>query len=127
LVDSDDSDAPLLKRTRQTSHGKQLPTPQPSEDLNSTRRLRSRRIAVDSSEESEPPIAVSSRRDNVMNGLQTHAQGMCEVVHISIDNLRPRENQLNESNFLDSELSGDEDYVEGQDASDEGEGGGYAW
>jgi len=128
LADSDDSDAPLLSRGRTNpTHGKQLPTPQPSEDLNNSRRLRSRRIAVDSSEESEPPIAVSSRRNNVMKLLENRAQGMCEVVHISIDNLRPRENQLNESNFLDSELSGDEDYVEGQDATDEGEGAGYAW
>ncbi|OJD31523.1 uncharacterized protein BKCO1_470001 [Diplodia corticola] len=51
-------------------------------------------------------------------------QGMCEVVDIRIDNLRPREEQFNENDFLDSEVSGDEDW-NGEDnfvAND-----GYAW
>ncbi|OMP85344.1 hypothetical protein BK809_0004014, partial [Diplodia seriata] len=37
-------------------------------------------------------------------------QGMCEIVDIRIDNLRPREEQFNENDFLDSEVSGDEDW-----------------
>lgn len=37
-------------------------------------------------------------------------QGMCEIVDIRIDNLRPREEQFNENDFLDSEASGDEDW-----------------
>jgi len=129
LADSDDSDAPLLTRVRATdpTYGKQAPTSQISEGPNSLRRLRSRRKTVDSSEESEFPIAASPLHRNMVNVKENRVQGMCEVVHIIIDNLRPRENQLNESNFLDSELSGDEDYVDGQDVSDEDEGVSYAW
>ncbi|KAK0650220.1 hypothetical protein DIS24_g7007 [Lasiodiplodia hormozganensis] len=51
-------------------------------------------------------------------------QGMCEIVDIRIDNLRPREEQFNENDFLDSEVSGDEDW-NGEDnfVADDG----YAW
>ncbi|PWY86895.1 hypothetical protein BO70DRAFT_386171 [Aspergillus heteromorphus CBS 117.55] len=37
-------------------------------------------------------------------------QGMCDVVMVRIDNQRPTENQFNEEDFLDDELSGDEDW-----------------
>ncbi|KAI4116776.1 MAG: hypothetical protein LQ345_002868 [Seirophora villosa] len=39
-----------------------------------------------------------------------HVQGMCDVVRVAIDNLRPTEEHLDESCFLDDELSGDEDW-----------------
>ncbi|KAL4929231.1 uncharacterized protein BDV17DRAFT_77780 [Aspergillus undulatus] len=51
-------------------------------------------------------------------------QGMCDVVVIRIDNQRPRETQFNEQDFLDDELSGDEDW-NGHDV-DMG-GGDHAW
>ena len=51
-------------------------------------------------------------------------QGMCDVVDVLIDNLRPREQQLNEGDFLDEEASGDEDWNGDDDTPDEG---GYAW
>ncbi|KAH8769608.1 hypothetical protein F5882DRAFT_412055 [Hyaloscypha sp. PMI_1271] len=51
-------------------------------------------------------------------------QGMCEVVEVRIDNLRPTENQVTERDFLDAEPSGDEDW-DGDD--DDIGGGGYAW
>lgn len=38
-------------------------------------------------------------------------QGMCDVVNIRIDNQRPTDTQFNESDFLDDELSGDEDWA----------------
>lgn len=38
-------------------------------------------------------------------------QGMCDIVMIRIDNQRPTETQFNESDFLDEELSGDEDWT----------------
>lgn len=53
-----------------------------------------------------------------------HVQGLCEVVDINIDNLRPREEQYNENDFLDSEASGDEDW-NGTDDMPGGER--YAW
>ncbi|RAL02423.1 uncharacterized protein BO80DRAFT_352385 [Aspergillus ibericus CBS 121593] len=37
-------------------------------------------------------------------------QGMCDVVMVRIDNQRPTETQFNEEDFLDEELSGDEDW-----------------
>ncbi|KAF7890509.1 hypothetical protein EAF00_008824 [Botryotinia globosa] len=37
-------------------------------------------------------------------------QGMCEVVNVRIDNLRPAETQFGEADFLDSEPEGDDDW-----------------
>lgn len=105
-------------------NNKQLPTPQPSQSA-SARSLRSKRKTSEPSEESDVPHAPSSLKGRVMKVLGEHAQGMCDVVDVRIDNLRPRENQLDESAFLDSERSGDEDYVDGQDEFEEGER--YAW
>jgi hypothetical protein len=49
-------------------------------------------------------------------------QGMCDIVNIRIDNLRPTEVQATEADFLDEEPSGDEDWN-----GDEGMDDGYAW
>lgn len=38
-------------------------------------------------------------------------QGMCDLVKVRIDNQRPTEMQFNEADFLDDELSGDEDWA----------------
>jgi hypothetical protein len=38
-------------------------------------------------------------------------QGMCDIVNIRIDNQRPSELQYDENDFLDDELSGDEDWA----------------
>ncbi|KAJ5493413.1 hypothetical protein N7539_002159 [Penicillium diatomitis] len=38
-------------------------------------------------------------------------QGMCDVVNIRIDNQRPTDTQFKETDFLDDELSGDEDWT----------------
>ena len=57
-------------------------------------------------------------------GQDHHVQGLCEVVHIIIDNLRPAGVHLNEDDFLDDEVSGDEDW--NGDDEDEGDAG-YAW
>lgn len=51
-------------------------------------------------------------------------QGMCDVVMVRIDNQRPTETQFNEQDFLDDELSGDEDW-DGRDM-DVGDGR-HAW
>ncbi len=50
-------------------------------------------------------------------------QGMCDIVEVRIDNLRPTENQVTERDFLDEEKSGDEEWTEGNEGYDEG----YAW
>ncbi|KAJ5644627.1 hypothetical protein N7507_010638 [Penicillium longicatenatum] len=55
-------------------------------------------------------------RDNI--------QGMCDHFTIRIDNQRPNENQFNEKDFLDPEISGDEDWDSGADFESED---GHAW
>ena len=57
-------------------------------------------------------------------GKKLYIQGMCDVVRVSVDNLRPSEEQLDESDFLDEEISGDEDW-NGADDIDGNDG--YAW
>lgn len=37
-------------------------------------------------------------------------QGMCDIVSIRVDNLRPMQDPLTEQDFLDSEPGGDDDY-----------------
>ena len=50
-------------------------------------------------------------------------QGMCDVVDIRIDNLRPAQVQFSENDFLDEPLSGDEDWNSDDSLPVEG----YAW
>ncbi|PGH18824.1 hypothetical protein AJ79_00237 [Helicocarpus griseus UAMH5409] len=52
-----------------------------------------------------------------------YIQGMCDVVEIRVDNLRPADVLLTNDNFEDEEISGDEDWS-GQDPDD---ADGYAW
>lgn len=75
--------------------------------------------AEESSSESE-----SEADDDWRRQPESFIQGLCDVVDIRIDNQRPRENQFTEANFLDSEPSGDEDWQEGQELSDDDP---YAW
>jgi hypothetical protein len=113
-----------------------LPVPQPSE-TGTKRRLRPRKSASDVDEEDQQALK-SSLRDMVIQTLKKHVQGKCDVVDIRIDNLRPTENQFHESDFLDSEVSGDEDYDETRGELDvevlfarksgkKGRRSGYAW
>jgi hypothetical protein len=94
-----------------------LPTPQPSES-GTKRRLRPRKSLSD--DEDQTDVAPStSLREMVIHSPEKHVQGMCDVVDIRIDNLRPTENQWHESDFLDSEVSGDEDYDEARGEVDD--------
>jgi len=83
-----------------------------------------RRSSVTSDAMSTPDNREDSSRDgDWQDGSDTFIQGLCDIVDIRIDNQRPREEQYNESHFLDSEESGDEEWTEG----DELPGDGYAW
>ena len=62
------------------------------------------------------------RRDREKGNAKQAIQGMCEIVDIRIDNLRPRETQATEADFLDEEIPGDADW-NGEDVVEEG----YAW
>ncbi|KAH7370861.1 hypothetical protein BKA65DRAFT_489358 [Rhexocercosporidium sp. MPI-PUGE-AT-0058] len=76
---------------------------------------------ISSTETSEDESAASSRGKG--NGEENEVvQGMCEVVEVRIDNLRPTETQVTEADFLDEEMSGDDDW-NGEDLADDG----YAW
>ena len=91
---------------------------------------RRRRLNPDGSSEvdsamEDDTINISSPYDKNGDGEESglYIQGMCDVVDILIDNLRPTEEQLHESDFLDEEISGDEDWNGDDDLGDEG----YAW
>ncbi|KAI4715405.1 hypothetical protein E4T48_08409 [Aureobasidium sp. EXF-10727] len=96
-----------------------LPTP-PAETKARGRRKRGRR--------GSDAISVASD-DNTREGEEwrhtpeSFIQGLCTVVDVRIDNQRPREEQFNESHFIDSEASGDEEWTEGAEADEDG----YAW
>ncbi|KAJ5335031.1 hypothetical protein N7452_007434 [Penicillium brevicompactum] len=68
----------------------------------------STRLAKQSSDEALEAAANQSRGASPSN--DENIQGMCDVVSIRIDNQRPTELQYNENDFLDDELSGDEDW-----------------
>lgn len=86
---------------------------------------RSRRVAETQS--ASPPADSESEdeeTDDWRKRPERFIQGRCRVVDVRIDNQRPRENQWTEGDFLDSEVSGDEDWQEGADGDEEE---GYAW
>ena len=64
------------------------------------------------------PTKRKSRRISERENEENHSdnqndffvQGMCDTVQVRIDNLRPAGTQFNEQDFLDDELSGDEDW-----------------
>ncbi|KAK2751341.1 hypothetical protein FQN55_001076 [Onygenales sp. PD_40] len=91
----------------------------------------SKRIAEQKSvENSDDEPFELARPENAANGDTSSSandnvpiQGMCDVVEIRVDNLRPADYLLTNDNFEDEEISGDEDWS-GQDPDD---GDGYAW
>ncbi len=130
-----DSDVPLSKIRRSTR-----PKPRPTSPLSSTdstpqkpqcrRRRRRRRQDSDASSSEDSALDDASIEPDTRptaniadKNKSQYIQGMCDVVDILIDNLRPTEEQLHESDFLDEEVSGDEDW----NGDDEVEKDGYAW
>ncbi|KAI9730538.1 MAG: hypothetical protein M1834_005779 [Cirrosporium novae-zelandiae] len=55
-------------------------------------------------------IESSKSHESVDEEGNDYIQGLCEIVDIRIDNLRPAEEQFNEGDFLDEEASGDEEW-----------------
>ncbi|KAF2491569.1 hypothetical protein BU16DRAFT_574615 [Lophium mytilinum] len=107
-LEDTDSDAPILPRgaRRRQTRG--------SDDTWGTKRLRSRVRTSESENDTDSPQDVI---------VEKYVQGRCRVVDIRIDNLRPREDLFDEGDFLDSEVSGDEDW----DGNEENENDRYAW
>ncbi|KAF4628663.1 hypothetical protein G7Y89_g9493 [Cudoniella acicularis] len=75
------------------------------------------------SSDDDHPLLQDLNRDKKGKGKE-FIHGMCDVVELRIDNLRPTEHQFTERDILGSEESGDEDWDEGNDGVDDGK---YAW
>lgn len=106
-----DSDDPPTKPQRQPRRSKRVAETQVSQAS------KSNSPSPESDEEDE------SDQEEWRKEPEKFVQGMCELVDIRIDNQRPRENQWTEGDFLDSEVSGDEDWHEGAEFEEET----YAW
>lgn len=128
-----DSDIPLVPKRRSTRLSKQdkdeytLPF---SSESPPPRLRRGRQSRVEGSASAEAngsdtsPVSTSFGHSKLENNPEKFVQGMCEVVEVRIDNLRPMEEQLNENDFLDEEASGDDDW----DGDDTAHGdSAYAW
>jgi hypothetical protein len=76
-------------------------------------------LTPDDSSDSEKPLVQKKGKGKEREVIQ----GMCDVVEVRIDNLRPTETQVTEADFLDEERSGDSDW----NGDDDDVGGGYAW
>ncbi|KAL8922008.1 MAG: hypothetical protein Q9208_005462 [Pyrenodesmia sp. 3 TL-2023] len=114
---SDSSDEPLASK-RRSSRLKVCSDDQPA-NRPPARKRRKRRRKDDEDSSSEEDSALEDINSNEYLQLSpadddkdVHVQGMCNVVRVAIDNLRPTEEHLDESNFLDDEISGDEDYLD---------------
>lgn len=119
----------LARHSEGLSSGKPTEGSQPNDtEFASPSKRKSARIASLRHFDGEEIRSLSPRAHQMNENdseLDTPAtQGMCNVVEIRIDNQRPRDTQFNESDFLDDELSGDEEWT-GQDV-DLGDGG-HAW
>ena len=98
--------------------------------LRRSSRHRGHRLNGSSPKVSSNSIAVqeydtAEEADEDKRSVQESVQGLCDVVRVLFDNLRPTEEQLHESDFLDQELSGDEDW--NGDSDDMYGEDGYAW
>ena len=137
-VSSSDSDAPLVTQRRRSSrlarddsdaYTSQNTSQQPQ------RRYRRRRRRTDnpdedsSSEDSalDDPVSAPTTREASLDmdpgDDKLVIQGMCDVVKIQIDNLRPMEEMMVEDDFMDEEAPGDGDW----NGDDVDEGDGLAW
>lgn len=128
VLDSEtDSDTPIVPRSMRRSN--RLKEQEMDDSYGTTsgsaskaRRSKDRhsRVASQSSEGGiDSPSGGSENSDVVL-----FIQGLCNVVDICIDNLRPAQMQYSENDFLDDELSGDEDWNGDDGAAADG---GYAW
>ncbi|KAE8381078.1 hypothetical protein BDV26DRAFT_106124 [Aspergillus bertholletiae] len=61
-------------------------------------------------DDAELSVSYHATPDSDDNKKPLAIQGMCDVVMVRIDNQRPSETQFNEEDFLDDEVSGDEDW-----------------
>jgi hypothetical protein len=116
----------------ETAHSDKKPPRNIARSSRASRELASLKVAAgkDSFPSSPPQTPAVDEHDDALfakggkgkGRAREVVQGMCEVVDVRIDNLRPRETQVTEADFLDEEAPGDGDW-NGDDDFDEG----YAW
>lgn len=133
--DTGSSDEPLVRRRRSTRLQRHDDGPSGRTIKGTSSHSRGHRQAKASrndsssqysSTENEGTLDIDERAPKQADLIKNlYIQGMCDVVRISIDNLRPSEEQLAESDFLDEEVSGDDEW-NGDDVSIDGNDG-YAW
>lgn len=114
----DSNGVPQRRSSRRTARNAR-PVDQPAPRPKSRKRRKKRKHANDDSSSSSeedsaledsgihedaPPLSAED------DAADLHIQGMCDVVRVAIDNLRPTMEHLDESHFLDDEVSGDEDW-----------------
>lgn len=129
-----DSDAPLVKvrrSTRAKTQKEEIYTLSESSPIRpkAPRHRRRRKGPDDSSSEDsaiddDGILEPDTQRTSVDRKARLYIQGLCDVVDVLIDNLRPTEEQLKEDDFLDEEASGDEDWNGDDDMPGNS---GYAW
>lgn len=88
---------------------------------------RSKRVAESQASQTATPAPESQEsapETEAEDDEEVFVQGLCDKVSVTIDNQRPMQQQYVEKDFLDSEVSGDEDWHEG---ADEEEDDRYAW
>ncbi|KAF2003096.1 hypothetical protein P154DRAFT_520441 [Amniculicola lignicola CBS 123094] len=108
---TDDSDEPLLAKRKQKQ----------GESWGS-KRLRTRAKPSSYNDSSDNDTGSGSEAGPETEEVK-FVQGRCHVVTFNLDNFRPNEIIYNEADFLDAEISGDEDW-NGNDAADDTI---YAW
>ncbi|KAK2766236.1 hypothetical protein FQN54_007752 [Arachnomyces sp. PD_36] len=106
--------------SRRGSHSNASPT---TSTRKSTRIARQRLSDMSTELSSRNNSRGRSRSESEISHGDNRVQGMCDFVLIRIDNLRPSEAQFKEADFLDDEVSGDDDW----DGTDPEPGDGYAW
>ena len=115
-------DEPLAKR-RAKRVPKPVPPPAEPPTLLESRAKGRRRKGRRNSDAISVASGDEKNTEDWRNMPERFVQGLCDVVDIRIDNQRPREEQFNESHFLDSEASGDEEWTEGAEVEVDD----YAW
>lgn len=111
-------------RLSQNAGNSQRSSPKRSPPVRSRRRRRRRPKGSDSDFSSEDSALEDEFEEDLYAYTSEllesfHVQGLCDVVDLQFDNLRPSDEQLRESDFLNEEVSGDEDWRASGDDGDE--------
>ena len=121
-----DSDAPIMTRRSTRLQQQDSDTYDLPETEAGAPKRRLRKIITDEDDDSTLEESSTSRsgKSSKTRTPEPFIQGLCSIVDIRIDSLRPKEEQFKEEDFLDSEASGDESWNEDREDAAEDR---YAW